>query len=251
MRKTSRLILALLICMSLSCTAFATSFTASVVSKSAPEVVELVDETGNCAVAKLNGALPEGMAFVSDDVLVVTAVADAAISNRIPDASEKALMEVYKGLQAGTIQVPFEELDEKNAQNLVVRDLFDVSWTDTEGNDFAQLLDQEDVSLEITFAMEIEPDAKVYVLVYKNDTWSQIQQVINNGDGTITCVFDHLCPVAVVVEADETMEVVEVSAENADIQDAQKQNVTLWIVVLTAAVIALTALFVGKRKMRK
>ena len=258
MKKLISLVLALVICMSAACTAFATAYTASVEQKSAPAVMEIQNEQGQTAIARLIGNVPEEiMSLVSDEFLVVTAVADAETSAHIPDASEEALMEVYKGLQEGTIQVPFAELDQEKADKLVVRDLFDVSWTDVEGNDFSKHLENEDISLEMTFAMDVEADAVVYVMVYKNDTWNQIEQVTNNGDGTVTCVFNHLCPVAVIVEADEAMEVVNLPAQNtesaasAQPAEASGQNVTLWIVILAAAVVALAAVFAGKKRKQK
>lgn len=255
MKKIISLVLALMICLSVTCTAFATAYTASVENKSAPAVVEIQDAAGNTAIATLTGDLPEGMAMVSGEFLVVTALADAETSAHIPDASEQALLEVYNGLQDGTIQVPFEELDPEKADNLVIRDLFDVSWTDVDGNSFEELLNAEGVSLEMTFAMNVEADAVVYVMVYKNDTWNQIEKVTNNGDGTVTCVFNHLCPVAVIVEAEETMEVVNLpaaqSAASAQPAEASGQNVTLWIVILAAAVVALAAVFAGKKRKQK
>lgn len=257
MKKIISLVLTLMICMSVTCTAFATAYTASVENKGAPAVVEIQDEEGNAAIAMLTGDLPEGMTFVTGDFLVVTAVADAKTSDAIPDASAQALLEVYNGLQDGSIQVPFEELDQENADKLVVRDLFDISWTDVDGNSFEELLNAEGVSLEMTFAMEIAADAKVYVMVYKNDTWTQIERVTNNGDGTITCVFNHLCPVAVIVEADETMDVVNLPAERAESAqstesaESTEQSSALWIGIMAAAAVALVVLFVGKKRKQK
>lgn len=257
MKKTISLVLALVLCVSVTCTAFAASFTASVESKSAPAVVEVVNEAGEAAVATLSGDLPEGMEMVTVDALVVTAVADAETSDEIPDVSQQALLEVYNGLQDGSITVPFEELDQENADNLVVRDLFDVSWTEVAGSDFEKVLEGEDVSLEMTFAMDVAADAKVYVMVYKNDTWQEIQSVTNNGDGTITCVFAHLCPVAVIVEADETMDVVDLANradpvnETADAAEASGTNMALWVGILVAAAVGLVAVFVGTKRKQK
>ena len=262
MKKVFGLVLALAICMSVSCTAFAEAFTASVENKSAPAVVEIVNEAGETAIATLTGDLPEGMEMVSVDALVVTSVADAESSDQIPEASQQALLEVYNGLQDGSIQVPFEELDAEKASDLVIRDLFDVSWVDVIGDDFKNVLESEGISLEMTFAMDIAADATVYVMVYKNDVWQEIQQVTNNGDGTITCVFAHLCPVAVIVEAEE-VEVAEVeneadqavasvqSAEEGEVEESAGQNIALWVGILVAASVALVAIFAGMKKKQK
>ena len=254
MKRVLCFVLSVMLSVSLVVSVSAASFTASVESKSAPAVVEIADEVGNTAIAVLTGDLPEGMELVTSDYLVVTAVADAESSDQIPDASQQALLEVYTGLQEGTIQVPFEQLDEEKASNLVVRDLFDVSFTDVEGNDFSNLLDEEGVSLEITFAMEVAADETVYVMVYKNDAWHEIQQVTNNGDGTITCVFDHLCPVAVIVEANETMEVVDLtekSAEDLKPEVSSDRNMVMWIGIMAASVVALAVVLVSKKRKQK
>jgi len=256
MKKLISLVLALMICLSVTATAFATAYTASVENKSAPAVVEIQNEEGESAIATLIGDVPEEiLSLVSEEFLTVTAVADAETSVHIPDAAEEALLEVYQGLQDGTLQVPFAELDQEKADKLVVRDLFDVSWTDVEGNDYSKHLENEDISLEMTFALDVKADATVYVMVYKNDTWNEIDQVTNNGDGTVTCVFNHLCPVAVIVEAEETMEVVNLpaaqSTASAQPAEASGQNVTLWIVILAAAVVALVAVFAGKKRKQK
>lgn len=256
MKKVICLILSVMFSLSLAVPAFAAVFTASVENKQAPEVVEITDEEGNVAVATLIGNLPEGMQLVSGDFLVVTAVADAESSYQIPEVSQQALLEVYTGLQDGSILVPFEQLDEANAPNLVIRDLFDVSWVDVDGNDIGKLLDAEDVFLEMTFDMKVAADAKVYVMVYKNDAWQQIQQVTNNGDGTITCVFEHLCPVAVIVEAEETVEteeIVEAANVVADsgMETSSNGNMTLWIVIMAAALLTFVALLVSRKRKQK
>ena len=254
MKKLISLFLALVICMSVTCTVFAASFTESVESKSAPAVVEVQDEQGNTAVAILSGDVPEEMAMVVVKALVVTAVADAETSAEIPETSKQALLDVYQGLQDGSIQVPFVELDLEEPEKLVVRDLFDVSWTDEDGKDYAELLEQEGVRLEMTFDVAITADANVYVMVYKEDAWHEIRQVTNNGDGTITCVFDHLCPVAVIVEADETMEVVNLAEEKVQIPDSAEssgRNLGLWLGILVVSVLALAAVLASKKRKQK
>lgn len=247
------LLFAMWICVSAAGSAFATTFTASVEQKSAPTVVTVTDEAGNSAVAMLLGDLPEGLAFVSEDMLVITAVADAETSDKIPEDSEKILMEVFNGLQEGRISVPFAELDQNAADRLVIRDLFDISWADVTGDASEKLLDAEGVSLEITFDLGIAAETKVYVMVYKNHTWMQIEQVINNGDGTVTCLFDHLCPVAVIVEADEVAQTGAFSenrARNTESEDAAAQDMAYWGGIMTAAVLGLVTLFVSRRNSR-
>jgi len=242
------LTLVLIICMSMTCIASAAVFTPSVENKGAPAVVELEDKNGNTAVARLNGGVPEDATFISGEFLVVTAVVDAKTSARIPDASKEALLDVYNGLQNGSITMPFEELDVEKADNLVIRDLFDVSWTDAGGSDFKDLLDAEDVSLEMTFEMDIVADKKVYVMVYKNNGWKQIKQVTNNGNGTITCVFEHLCPVAVIVEGSEAEGPAVAGDKSTKTNAGSGQNMMLWLGVAAAGSLAVFA--VRKRRQK-
>lgn len=248
MRKIFSLFLSGVFCLSAVCSAAATVFSPSVERKAAPVVVELKDAEGNAAVAKLKGAELGDGTFVSAESLVVTSVMDAENSDRIPDASQKALLEVYNGLQDGSIKVPFKKLDKKKAHKLVVRDLFDISWTETEDDSFEKLLDEEGVSLEMTFVVNIASDAAVYVMVYKNEAWQQIRQVTNNGDGTITCVFDHLCPVAVIVEDTTETEAAETAAQDPEADD--RSNL-LWVGLLAVSSAALAVLVRSRKRKQK
>lgn len=260
MKRVTAFILALMICMSLAVPAFADTFTPSVVNKGAPEVVEIKDQNNKPAAGMLTGAVEEGSEFVYEkECLVITAVKDAKTSTMIPDASEKALVDVYNGLKDGSLKVPFAELDSAKADKLVVRDLFDISLVCVGATvDHHEMLEADDVSLEVDFKLGIPAKAKVYVMVYKNNAWQKIEKVTNNGDGTITCVFNHLCPVAIIVESDQaaggnmTSGISSFSAfSNPKTGDVFGQNMMLWVGIMVAAAAALVAIVFANRKKQK
>ena len=76
----------------------------------------------------------------------------------------------------------------------------------------------------------------IHVMSYKNNAWNPIAKVVNNGDGTITCTFDHLCPVAFVV--DKSL---------SDTGDIFRTELLFWSVALIASAAALVVV-VSKRR---
>lgn len=261
MRRVISLVLALMICMSLAVPAFAATFTPSAENKGAPDIVEIKDQNNKPAAGKLTGAVEDGKEYVYEkECLVVTSIKDAKTSSMIPDASEKALLDVYNGLKDGSLKIPYEKLDSAKADKLVVRDLFDISMICVGATvDHHEMLEDEDVSLEVNFKLGIGAKAKVYVMVYKNNEWQKIEKVTNNGDGTITCVFEHLCPVAIIVEAAEsaggnmTTGTASYSSysNNPKTGDVFGQQMALWIGVMVVSVAALAAVVMVNRKKQK
>ncbi len=51
----------------------------------------------------------------------------------------------------------------------------------------------------MTLELGIEADAKLMALVYVDGAWTEVKDVENNGNGTVTCLFEDICPVAFVV----------------------------------------------------
>ena len=152
-------------------------------------------------------------------------------------------------------------------ENLVVKDLFDVSVLDTT---VAGYLEDEANSIDLTFDVGVKSDDFVAVMVYKNDAWSAVENVINNGDGSITCTFAHFCPVAILtapaaqeapVET-EPAETEPVESEPAATEPVESEPVvtpdqepsadfTLWFVILGVAVVALIVIIVVAGKKTK
>lgn len=93
----------------------------------------------------------------------------------------------------GSMTLPYEKVsDDIVAGNMVVRDLFDVSWRCV---DHPEAIAPTGVYVELTFDLGVEKDAQVVAMTYKDEQWNPVASVVNNGDGTVTCVFENFCPV--------------------------------------------------------
>ena len=97
------------------------------------------------------------------------------------------------------------------------------------------------VLLELTFDLGIMPDIDVYVQTLDEalGEWSPIVSCVNNGDGTVTCVFEHLCAIAFSVQ---------VTPDEPPVEEPAAPNLWLWILLLIAALIAVLWILLGKKK---
>lgn len=200
MKKLLAIFVAVMLCASLALPVAAanTEFTPSVENKPAPEIVPVIDPDGNPALAMILNGDGEIIDYVYEDCLIITAVAEAPTSTEIPNASRDLLLDVYGKLTSGDMALPYEKFDSKlNAGNMVIRDLFDATFLCSE---HPEMLEPEGVILRIKFKLNVAADTNVYTMTYNNDAWSPIKSTVNNGDGTVTCDFEHLCPVAFSLE---------------------------------------------------
>jgi len=189
----------------------------------------------------------------------------------VPDAvaEETAqLVEVYLALESGTMEIPYEKIegvDADKAEKMVVLDLASVTLVCDQVNcehDHKRAVEEEGVTFQVTFDLGVAADTEIYAMTYKNDEWNPIVSTVNNGDGTVTCVFEHLCPVAFVVNADTLPVPEETEAPAAgeeagsEIQDApaeskaedeRKTGVIGWGAIMAAAAAALVVVL-GKKK---
>lgn len=132
------------------------------------------------------------------DCLVITTITEA--KEKTTDITQEArdlLLEVYEEIKNGDMELPLDE-------DYVVRELVDVSWKETTcvepEHGHKEWLEEEDTTLTVTFDLGVGPEEEVIVLVYINGEWVEAVSVINNGDGTVTVVFEDICPVAFCVE---------------------------------------------------
>lgn len=137
-----------------------------------------------------------------EECVVVTTIEQA--KDKSTDVSQEdrdLLLEVYDKLKDGSMTLPLEG-------EYVIRDLVDVSF---EYEDCRQIeahghkdenLAKEGVTLTVTFDMGIGANEDLLVLVYVDGEWVLVKDVKNNGNGTVTCVFEDVCPVAFVYEGD-------------------------------------------------
>lgn len=182
MKKLITLAVVLVLCMAVVLPAAAAGFVPSITYKGSPDVEEgVMDEkdVSNC--------------------VVVTSIQQAREkSTDITQEERDLLLEVYEKLNDGSMTLPIDG-------EYVIRELVDVSF---EHDDCRQKEDhdnkpaklkEEKVTLTLDFELGVEKDAKLAVMTYIEGQWTDIEGVENNGDGTVTCVFEDICPVAFAV----------------------------------------------------
>ena len=192
MRRIICLLVALLVCVGLTMSAMAVEndFVPSVTYKDGPEVRSAVMDGED----------------VSDCIVVTTLEQGEDKSTDITDEDRDLLKEVYEDLRDGTATLPMEE-------DYVIRDLVDVSFkfagcrNNEDHADKEAKLEEEGVTLMLTFALGIRAHEEIAVFAFIDGQWVRIENVKNNGDGTLTCEFEKLCPVAFVVESKEGSDV--------------------------------------------
>ena len=225
MRRVICLIAAVLLCASLVGPAFAATgtFVPSISYKDGPEIEE----------AEMNGEDVE-------ECLVVTSLTDA--KNKTTDIYQEdrdLLLEVYEKLDDGSMKLPLEN------NNYVIRELVDVSFEKTlcveVDHAHKEWLAEEGNTITIVFDLGVAKSTEVIVMAYVDGEWTAIKSVENNGDGTVTCVFEDICPVAFCVEASS----VDAAPQTGD---TVGQNLILWVLLMAASLVAIVILVVARRK---
>lgn len=231
MKRVLCLLTVFLLVIALACPVFAAEgFVPSISEKEEPEIVP--DEEGFFgAIRDKAGNI---IARIMEGCLVVTPISKAEIATEIPDAARQTLLHVYKALTEGDMVLPYE-LDGLKSENMVIRDLIDATWL---CSDHPEILEPEGVTLELTFDIGVDDDIPVYVYTYKNEDWSKAISVKNNGDGTVTVAFEHLCPIAFCVPAD------------ANVPPAQTGDAfgIHWVVLMVVSAAALCVMLVLHRR---
>lgn len=182
------LVLSLLAAMAVPALARSVDFVPSISDKGAPDVVgsgEIKDTNGNA------------VGSADNTVVVVTPVSQATTSDKISDADEKNLLDAYDKLTSGDkaygLCPGLEDLADKlyggvKEDDLVVRDLFDVSLSDAELENKVS----NGNTISLTLNANVGKDDKVLAMVKDGDTWTSAINVVNNGDGTVTVTLSTL-----------------------------------------------------------
>lgn len=216
-------------------------FTPSVTNKPAPEIVPVTDPDGNPALAVLCDGDGQIISYVYEDCLIVTPVSEAKTSTEIPDHAEQLLLDVYNKLTSGQMTLPYELVDPKlNAGNMVIRDLFDATFV---CGDHPEALAEDGVTMKLTFDLNVKPGVDVVAMTYVDGQWVPAERSVNNGDGTVTCVFEEICPIAFAVK----------TAEQPPVQtgDDSGEDLMLWGTVAVVALVAIVVLTVVAVRSKK
>lgn len=258
MKRIIACIVALMVCAALVLPAAASTFTPSVTYKDAPEIVPVPDGGTDADGNPAWGIVWKDdidFEYIYEGCLIITSVADAPTSTEIPEESREMLLWVYEKLQSGEMTLPYEKLG-VDASKMVIRDLFDATFICGNENyqvNHPELLKPDGVTIQLTFNLGVSAADKVYTMTYKEGEWNPIVATVNNGDGTVTCTFEKLCPIVFCVEtADE-------GGDNGgggnggntgDGDEGGKTgdvDMTLWIVMGSVSLVAVVALVVVYR----
>lgn len=131
-------------------------------------------------------------------------------------------------------------------KNYVVVQLVDVSFAKMQciddGHGHKEILAREDVNATLEFDLGVSADAVVVVLHFHDGKWIPVTNTVNNGDGTVTCEFEHFCPVAFCIEA-----------EGLEAPQQEDFSWLIWLVLLVvcAGLVALLVIYREKNKKKK
>ena len=233
MKKLICLLTVLALAMAFACPVFAAeAFVPSISDKEEPDIVP--DDEGVIGEIWKDD---EVIDKVEGGCLVITPISEAETSTEIPEDAREELLYVYKELLEGDMTLPYEQ-DGLDPETMVIRELIDASWL---GEDHPAMLEPEGVTIDLTFDIGVDADTKVYVYVRIDGVWTAVP-VINNGDGTVTCTFEELCPIAFCVAA---------GTGKPPVQTGDEFNPTIWIVLLAVSAAALVGVVVLRRKLVK
>lgn len=162
MKKVICLMLALLMCMSLVLPAMAEEST--FIPSNGPEVKSAVLEGEDVA-----------------DKLIVTSVTEAKeAATEVSQEARDLLVTVYDALSDGSMKLPVE--------GFKYVELSDVTYT-------------EELTAELTvaFEMKVEDEGDLLAFAYVEEQWKPVKSVVYDGEETVTCVFEELCPVVFIL----------------------------------------------------
>jgi hypothetical protein len=233
MKKLICLLTVLALVMAFACPVFAAeAFVPSISEKDEPDIVP--DEDGVMGEIWKDDEVVDK---VEGGCLVITPISEAETSTEIPEDAREELLYVYKELLEGDMTLPYEQ-DGLDPETMVIRELIDASWL---CEDHPAMLEPEGVTIDLTFDIGVGADTKTYVYVRIDGVWTAVP-VVNNGDGTVTCTFEELCPIAFCVAA---------GTGKPPVQTGDEFNPTIWIVLLAVSAAALVGVVVLRRKLVK
>lgn len=240
MKKAIRILAVILALFMLSTTVLADNFTPSVEQKDSPEVVITNDSKGEEVAAVITDSDNKEVVGVPVGEIVVTSVAKVTEASEEVKVVLQAAQEQIKTVEKIEELIPEqkEELTKAvedaglKAENLVVRDLIDVTLT----GEYKDHLETEGNTITLTFKLGIRAGQFLKVLHnYEADKWEMIAkdrvEIHENGDVSVT--FDSLSPVAFVVD-------------NAEHTGATEEPTTPWVMyaLIAAAVVVLVVIIV-------
>lgn len=254
------MIIVTLLTFSISAYAAEVGFVPSITNKGAPEFAVVIDETGKEAIGYLYDSEGNVIAVEYKDHIVITSVAEADTSTEIPDDAKTELKNVFQDLSAPNAKLSeicpdLNDLvakklgTDKTADDLVIRDLFDLTAL---CDPLKTELPKDGTTVDLNFKVNVGSDDFITAMVYVDGAWKLVPTT-NNGDGTITCSFEEICPVAFLVPAEQGSSGIIAdtpTGENATIVTGNNTTtIALWSGVMVVSLgLIITLCIVARRK---
>lgn len=235
MKKILSFVLVLALCLSMGATVLAAdNLVPSIGDKNAPDVVADGDMVAE--LVKDHNRIENGE--VTSEELLITPVSKVDSAEKLPEENKELLKKVYAGLRDGSIKIPYDKVvPGVDPAEMVIRDLFDVTLIGNEEHK-AQLA-QPDIFLRLTLDLGVKAGTEVTVMVYKDGKWESAQNIVNNGDGTVTMELPDEGPVVICVRDESTP---------PQTGDANRHAVAIYGSILVICLIAMIVLIVLYRK---
>ena len=223
MKKLVCIFAMLALCLSLVCPAFAAedTFVPSISYKDGPEITA-VDEKYDIRH------------------LVVTSIKAARDkSTDITQEDRDLLLSLYEQLLSGGMKLPMSS----DVQTYVIRDLVHVGFTQEcllSGDGHKETLEKPGETMDVTFRLGIDANTNMIVMAYIQGQWVPAENVVNHGDGTLSCELEDVGPVAFVV-----------CNQTTEPQPGPQGigNLLWWLLLLLICICVLTVMLL-KRRMR-
>lgn len=162
-----------------------------------------------------------------DDCIIITPVSEAEETDKIPEEKKDELLDQYEKLSDPNTKI--EDLVEDLDDDLVIKDLFDVTIT----------CDELGTPVDVVLKTTVDEDDEIYAIVYADGAWKKIP-VKNNGNGTITVTLESEGIVALLSPA---------SAVNVGTPETgDNSNVLLWIAVMLTSLALIVVLVIVNRR---
>ena len=184
----------------------------------------------------VNSAILDGK-NVTDCVVVTSLKAAEEKTTDLSQAERDQLMDLYKKLVSGEMELPLDG-------NYTIRELVDVSFGygscrgDTEHGDKDGQLGKNGVTMTVDFDMNLKASEKLQVLTYVDGKWKPVEKVTVNKNGTVTVLFEEVCPVVFCVEKAGG----DSSSKTGDL------SMSLWIGTMVVATAAVAVLLTNRRR---
>lgn len=242
MRKVISLILAMMLCLSVCgmVSAAEDDFVPSISYKPGPPLDTGKDDGGRTTIGTIRDGDGNTLGYVyEEDCLVITTIAEALddVQTGIPEDAEALLEQVYQELLNDNMELPYE-----NSEDMAIIQLVDATFLcagATDGIDHEAMIEPEGIYLELTFDLGVGANVDVEVMCYVDGQWVKVQ-TINNGDGTVTCLFEKICPIAFAVPSN--------AVKPPKTGDNSTAELGLWIALLTTSTLAVAGLVIFRRK---